>query len=694
MKKFLLVLAFSCAVVTAVSGKGERRLRVSCVGNSITFGTGTAEPGVESYPAQLQRLLGDGYEVGNFGKPGATLLRRAFRPYDVQEEFGRAMDFHGDIAVIHLGINDTDPRAWPNYGDDFVRDYMALIDSLRRSNPRVRVIVARLTPLSDRHHRFLSGTRDWREEIQQRIELVARLCGCELVDFHDVLYHRPELMPDGIHPNGEGYALLARAVYSAITGDYGGLSLPSCYTDDMVLPRERAFRICGTANAGEEVRLTIGGQRHKVRAGRDGRWSAEVEALPSGGPYTLTVSTRQRRIELSNILAGELWICSGQSNMAFQLRQCTTGGEDIPRAGNSQIRLLNLEARWPTNPVEWDAGALDSVNALEYFTRPVWQACTPESVQRFSAVGYYFARELQDSLGCPVGIIGNAVGGSGTEAWIDRGTLEHDFPEILRDWTRNDFIQDWVRGRAEQNMGAGRHAPLQRHPYQPCYLYESGVWPLRHLPIDGVLWYQGESNAHNWQAHERLFRLLVRSWRRTWDEPELPFYYVQLSSLDRPSWPSFRDAQRRLMQLVPHTGMAVSSDHGDSLDVHPRHKLPVGRRLAAWALHDTYGFTRVVPSGPLFRSAEFRGSEAWISFDHADSLHASDGQPLRTFELAEHEGLFYPAQAVVEDGRVRVSSPHVRRPRIVRYGWQPFTRANLVNGAGLPASTFRSDDAP
>ena len=685
MKRTLLSLFLSMLVMEAMS-----QTRVSCIGNSITYGTGLQDPVADSYPSQLQRLLGSDYEVGRFGKPGATLLRRAFRPYFQQEEFRQAMQFHGDIAVIHLGINDTDPRAWPNYRDDFIPDYSALIDSVRKSNPKCRVIIARMTPLSDRHARFLSGTRDWHREIQQAIEQIAVQKDCELIDFYAPLHHRPELFPDAVHPNREGYSIMACVVYQAITGDYGGLQLPPYFSSNMVLPRNRNFQIQGRANAGDEVTVRINGQRHKAKTGKNGRWAVTIEPLPSGGPYTLEASTKLQHFTFQNILAGEVWLCSGQSNMEFQLQQCDTGRNDIPLSDRPDIRLLNLEARWRTDAVQFSATALDSINHLHYFTSPGWSICSPHTSPRFSAIGYYFACELQDSLHCPIGIINNAVGGSPAEAWIDRTTLEYEFPEILRDWTHNDFIQDWVRGRAEQNMGPA-HAPLQRHPYQPCYLYESGIRLLASQPITGILWYQGESNAHNKEAHERLLPLVVKSWRKAWDNSELPFYYVQLSSLNRPSWPWFRDSQRKLLAQIPHSGMAVSTDLGDSLDVHFRNKHPLGHRLAALVLYNDYAFHHVTPSGPLFRSAAFKGNAAWVSFDYAEGLRSSDGQPLRTFEIAEHEGQFHPAQAEIIGNQIRLTSKQVKHPRLVRYAWQPFTRANLVNGAGLPASTFRSE---
>ena len=195
------------------------------------------------------------------------------------------------------------------------------------------------------------------------------------------------------------------------------------------------------------------------------------------------------------------------------------------------------------------------------------------------------------------------------------------------------------------------------------------------------------------EAHERLFHLLTKNWRENWAE-ELPFYYVQLSSIDRPSWPWFRDSQRRMLRSIPNSGMAVSSDHGDSLDVHPRHKREIGERLAHWALNKTYGHD-CLPSGPLYRSVKFKDGAAYITFDYGKGMHSSDGGELRTFEIAGHDGLFVPAEAQIIDGKtVKIWNRQIARPRFVRYGWQPFTRANLVNEAGLPASTFRSEASP
>lgn len=687
MKKTLILTLclFFCAVLFA-----QKPVKVACVGNSITYGIGVADPDKDSYPARLQQMLGEGYTVGRFGKPGATLLNKGHRPFMQQKEFKDAMAFAGDVVVIHLGINDTDPRDWPDYRDSFIGDYRALIDSFRVVNPECRILIARLTPIADRHPRFESGTRDWHDEIQLAIETIAKYAGVQLIDFHTPLYSYPYMLPDAVHPDKEGAAILAKTVYEGITGDFGGLQMPELYTSNMVLQHGRPLTIHGKADAGEKVTVSIDRQKLESVTGMDGKWAVNVRPLEAGGPYTLTVSTKKQKLVYKNVLAGEVWLCSGQSNMEFYLNWSSTAGQDVPQAGNKNIRLYDMKARWRTDAVEWDASVLDSLNHLQYYKDTEWTVCSPETAGNFSAVAYYFGKKLQDSLQIPVGLICNAIGGSPTEAWVDRSTLEYRFPAILRNWTQNDFIQDWVRGRAVLNVKKSVDK-LQRHPYEPCYLYESGIRPLEQFPVKGIIWYQGESNAHNREAHEKLFKLLVESWRKNWGDAELPFYFVQLSSIDRPSWTWFRDSQRRLMTEIPHTGMAVSSDRGDSLDVHPKFKKEVGDRLAAWALNKTYGYKSVVPSGPLYKSVSFDGGAAYISFDYADGLSASDGMPVRTFEVAGDDGLFYPAQAMVEKDKIKVWSDKVKEPEVVRYGWQPFTRANLVNGAGLPASTFRTE---
>lgn len=688
-KIYRYILCFLLSAVMMGAGAAERpKIKIACIGNSITYGYTLKDRVNEAYPSVLQRMLGSSYRVGNFGKSGATLLNRGHRPYMQQEEYRKAISFGADIAVIHLGINDTDPRDWPDYRDDFAGDYLQLIDSLRKRNPKVRIIIAKMTPIRDTHPRFLSGTRVWHKEIQREIERVAEVSGAELIDFYTPLELHPEWLEDAVHPNVRGAALMAEVVCRQITGDYGGLRMSPMFTDNMVLQRNKTIELKGTADAGEKVSVKIAGQRWQTVCGKDGKWSIKLLPMQAGGPYTLYIGTDKRELSYKNVMVGEVWLCSGQSNMEFMLKQAATAKRDIPRADDGSLRLFDMKALWRTNAERWSRSALDSVNSLHYFAPTVWKECRPETAADFSAIAYYFGKMLRDSLNVPVGLICNAVGGSPAESWINREILEESNPFILKDWTRNDFIQKWVRERALQNMGGDA---ANRHPYEPSYLYSSAVLPMEQYPIEGIIWYQGESNAHNVEAYEELFPLLVSSFRDYWQNPGLPFFFVQLSSLNRPSWPSFRNAQRKLMERIPGTGMVVSSDKGDSLDVHPVDKIEIGRRLARWALNRCYHYRDIVPSGPLFRKATFRGASVTLEFDYSDGLRSADGLPLRTFELAGEDRQFHPAAAQIMGSTVKLTSGEVETSRFVRYAWQPFTRANLVNGAGLPASTFMTE---
>ncbi len=687
--KHRLFVAF-VAIVCSVSALAEP-IKVACVGNSVTYGMCLENREQTCYPAQLQLLLGDGYDVRNFGKSGATLLNKGHRPYTKEPEFSQAVQFAADRVVIHLGLNDTDPRNWPNYRDEFLTDYLALIDTFRAVNPKCEIWICRMTPITCHHRRFRSSTRDWYEQIQAAIEHVAQVADVKLIDLQAPLYARVDLFPDALHPNAEGAKIIANTVYSHLTGDFGGLQLPAVFSDNMVLQREKPICISGIANAGERVDVRFAGQHKNAIAAADGRWSVELKPMKAGRGYELKVSTKNKTLNYKNVAVGEVWVCSGQSNMAFMMHECLDSKADIANANNGDIRLYDMKPRELTNEFCWDTLTLRHVNEMNYYLPAAWTVENPTSVNDFSAVAYYFGRMLADSLQVPVGLICNAVGGAPLEAFIDKKTVEfnHQLVNILYDWTKNDMVQDWVRGRAIKNIEYSKN-PLQHHPYEPTYLFDAGIRPLTSLPIRGAIWYQGESNAHNVELFESMFPVMVQSWRKAWGD-DFPFLYVQLSSMERPSWAHFRDAQRHLLRSLDDLGMAVSSDVGHRTDVHPKQKRPVGERLAAWALHNYYGLSHVVPSGPLVKDVVFEKSSALVSFDYAEGLSASDGAPLRGFEIAGDDGIFHAAQAAVKGKCVRVKNKKVKNPVAVRYAWQPYTDANLVNGAKMPASTFKKE---
>lgn len=686
MKPSFRHLFLSLLLLLSLSLQAQQKTRVACVGNSVTYGMRLENRETECYPAQLQQLLGDAYEVRNFGHNGATLLRHGHNPYVDLPEYADALAFRPDVVVIHLGLNDTDPRNWPDYADEFNADYTALINAFREHNKDVKVYVCLLTPIHHRHPRFRSSTRDWHYAIRQHIRQVAEANNAVLIDLYEPLHARTDLFPDALHPNAEGAGIIARTVCGMLTGNHGGLRLPVFYGDGMVLQRHRPVRFFGTANAGDRVKVVFNGKRRAATADLTGRWSVEFASMEAGGPYEASISTPDTTLQLRDIRVGEVWICSGQSNMEMPVSQTATAKQDIDNAtAAGLVHIYNMKARYVTYDVQWDADALNELNNLRYTTFEGWQKASPEVVAGTSSVGYHFALSLADSLRCPIGIVVNAIGGATTESYIDRETLEWEFPEILYDWATADYGQQWARERMQINLGAATN-PLQRHPYEPCYLFEAAMQPLQGIEVRGVVWYQGESNAHNIELHERLFSLLEQSWRRFLHQPRLPFFTVQLSSLNRPSWPAFRNSQRNLALSLPNTYMAVTSDVGDSLNVHYPQKATVGERVARQALGHIYG-RPVETDGPVAESALVVGSKIKVFFTHAKGLRAKDGR-LIGFEVADKSGIYCPAVAEIRGETVVLSSKKVEKPVSVRYGWQPFTRANLINAALLPASTF------
>lgn len=685
----LCVVIFLC-LCSFISFSQNTPIKIACIGNSVTYGLTHKNPQLTSYPSQLQKLLGENYFVKNFGHSGATLLRKGHNPYYKTKEFEEALAFHPDIAVIHLGLNDTDPRNWPNYGDEFAADYSWLIDTIRKINPAVKIFICRLTPIFNGHPRFLSGTRDWFWQIQEQIPPIAKANKTGLIDLHTPLYSRPELLPDNLHPNEEGAAILAKAVYQKLTGDFGGLQLPAVFASYMVLQRNKPIKFYGTANSGERIAVAFNGKKQTAVADENGNWQTAFPAMQAGGPFQATISSSDKTIILDDIVIGEVWLCSGQSNMAFPLRSAINDKNEMAQAQkNGTLRLLNRKVLAETDNTAWDSTTLDKVNKLHYFSG-TWQRCDSVAAKSFSAVAYYFAKKLQQQLHVPVGLIEVAVGGSTTESWIDRYTMEHDAELVneLYNWRKSDFYQPWVRERADTNLKNSTN-PKQRHPYEPCYNYEAGIAQFINFPIAGVIWYQGESNAHNIELHETVFPKLVASWRKKWGYA-FPFYYVQLSSLNRPSWTAFRNSQLQLLKTIPNSGMAVSSDVGDFNNVHPRHKKEVGDRLARLALHFTYKQKSVAPYGPMPLKALRQNDRVVVSFHYAGSqLKTEDGKPLRGFMLRNGKGIEKEANAFIQKNRVVIPLDKNEKPVAVLYGWKPYTDANLVNEEQLPASTFK-----
>lgn len=473
------------------------------------------------------------------------------------------------------------------------------------------------------------------------------------------------------------------------TVEESGLQMSQMYSDDMVLQRDIPLVIKGKANAGEKVKVTLDGpfgtKTKKAKASADGVWKVKMSPLQAGTGLTLTIEGEGKSYTYNNVAAGDIWVCSGQSNMFFRVWEGVDNGET---PADPDLRLFNMKPRYYVNDVRWADEDIENTQNMDFYHPTTWEACDGENLRAFTAVGYHFGKMLREHLDVPIGLVCNAIGGAPAEAWIDRETLAAGYPEVLEDWFTNSLLNQWCIEMGKINIGYPETGAT-KHPYAPAYLFEAGIASMEQFPIKGVVWYQGESNDYNIPMHEKLFTLLVEGWRNNWNNPQMPFHFVQLSGLaERSNWPDFRDSQRRLAEVIPYCEMAVSSDVGDSLDIHPRQKRPVGERLARLSLRYDYGVD-IVPCGPVLKEAVLSGNDVVLTFDFAEGLATADSQPVRCFEVAGEDEVFAPAEAVISDGKVVLTS-NVEAPKFVRYAWQPFTNANLVNGDALPASTFRA----
>ncbi|BCM93648.1 hypothetical protein IAD21_05539 [Abditibacteriota bacterium] len=484
----------------------------------------------------------------------------------------------------------------------------------------------------------------------------------------------------------------------------------SPFTDHMVLQRGDSTPLFGTALPGEGVEVTVAGQTRKTTAGDDGHWLVRLENLQAGGPYVVTIKGNNS-IQLSDVYIGEVWLASGQSNMDFTVAKTPkyyfagVDNEDAEVAGANfpTIRMFKGDWKMTATPQDIAPGS--------------WKVCTPENVREFSAVGYFFARALQKQLDVPVGIIAQTFGASTAEAWVRREALA-TIPEMK---TRLDTFDTQVAAvspdekrkyeearaawqiEADKAAAAGTRAPRgPRNPdpvqdqHNPTVLYNGMIAPLIPYGIKGVLWYQGESvldGAAGVKLYPKVQETLVRDWRMLWNQPNLPFYIVQLAAYEKTK-PDIRAAQSTILSL-PHTGMAVTIDIGDRSNVHPKRKQEVGERLSRIALADAYG-QNIESSGPTYQTLKIEGNFIRLRFSHAEGGLVAKGATtgeLNSFEIAGNDGKFMPATAKIDGDTVVVSSPNVPSPTAVRYAWQNFPESpNLTNGAGLPAAPFQTDN--
>lgn len=492
------------------------------------------------------------------------------------------------------------------------------------------------------------------------------------------------------------------------------IRLPAVVGDHMVVQQGVPIRIWGWAQPGEKIDIRLSALVGSAVAGRDGSWAAILPAQKADGKsFDLTVSgSASRPVSVKDIVVGEVWICSGQSNMEMAMAATFTPTPELARADFPGIRLLRV-------PRKTSAAPLEDLEAK-------WETCRPDSLRTFSAVAYYFGVELHRRLQIPVGLVESAWGGTRIEPWTPPAGFNavpelmpvlNDAEEAQAKYAREldrtlPDVDAWIKASRAAMSARTVIPPLPKlpvppydSPQTPATLYNGMIHPLRNLGIRGAIWYQGEANLNDGPLYDKKMEALIRGWREMWGLGDFPFYFVQIAPFnygvepdaaktDTPDFsrlPLLWEAQRKALR-IPNTGMAVISDVTNLTDIHPQNKKEVGFRLALWARARTYGETRLVPSGPLFRSVAFEGGKARIGFDHAGSgLISLDGGPLTWFEISGEDRTFVKAFAEIQGGEVVVWNPRIARPEAVRFAWNQLAVANMANAEGLPASPFRTD---
>ena len=477
------------------------------------------------------------------------------------------------------------------------------------------------------------------------------------------------------------------------------VKLPTLIAEHMVVQRDLPVHVWGTAAPGESVSVVFRSETRSATPDRFGRWSLYLPAGAGGGPFELTVQA-SNTITLKDVLVGDVWVASGQSNMEMAMQGVANAKSEIAAAHSPKIRLFRTLNRVADHP-------LDDVAAH------TWVAATPETVDEFSAAAFFFGRELNKKYDVPIGLIESNWGGTPAEAWTSMTSLGADasLMPVFAEWGKMMQDQATTLLEREQQMKAweqsvaaakseGKPAPgkpwqpNQDNCWQPAGLFNAMIAPLTRFPIRGAIWYQGESNAGPERAplYSHLFQTMIQDWRRAWGQGDFPFLFVQIANFKTgpdAMWPEVRDAQRRTLALA-NTGMVVTIDIGEATNIHPLNKQDVGLRLALAAEAISYG-DKIEYSGPLFRQATAEGNAMRVWFDHAGGLKAK-GNAVQGFEIAGATGEFSAAEARIEGATVVVSAARVSEPRRVRYAWKDVPECNLFNGGNLPASPFRSGE--
>lgn len=683
--RYLALIVSSLMALPAVLGKNQeikQGERIVFLGDSIT--AAGARPG--GYISQVRERIQSAFPGLKVEVFGAGI--GGHKVPDCQKRLDRdVISKKPTLVFIYIGINDV--WHW-NRNKGTPKDVFesGLKDLVQRCNDAgARVVLCTPSVIGEK----VDGSNEYDEMLDAYSAIsrkVARDTKSEMCDLRAAFMthlkvnnkanaEKGLLTGDTVHLNADGNTFVARQILDHLSVPRSTLGLPALFSDHMVLQQGKPIRVWGWTEPGEEVTVSFAGKTAKGRANAEGRWRVQLPALKANAKPRKLLVSGANTIELNDVLVGEVWLCSGQSNMEWRMKSSMHRAEEMPKANYPNIRLFKVDRK--TAPVE------------QKDVKGNWQSCTPQSVESFSAVGYHFGQHLFASLDVPVGLIQSAWGGTEIEPWTHGPAFKgltslKDISELVGKLT------------PQARAGAGT----------PTGIYNGMIHGLAPYSLRGAIWYQGESNCLKGDTaiYTDKTRALVEGWRKVFQQADLSFYYVQIApfnykqafakrnkDLTVTSLPRFWDAQAACMEQIENCGMVVVSDiTGNVKNIHPGNKRDVGDRLARWALARNYG-KDLVYQGPRFASMSTKDGKAFVTFNHqGGGLQLIEGDALKAFTIAGADRKFVPAEAVIKGDGVVVSSPEVSEPLAVRFAWHETAVGNLGNAEGLPALQFRTDD--
>ena len=674
--KRIFSIAILMMVFVIVGAKDVQR--IACIGNSITKGSWLSHPERDSYPSALQRMLGESWEVDNWGVSGACASTACKNVYMNNSAYGKVKDSRPDVVTVFLGHDDARVSNQKNLGH-FAQGLTDMVRDLKSSNPRMKIIL--LTPTKVSSKAWGNDDDAIRNKVIPFIKEVAQKENVSVVDVYTSI--DAKYFPDGVHPDANGAGRIAQELYKAVTGKAKKyerpLSVPSLFSDHAVLQQCTNVAVWGYGAAGKKVTVKPSwGKAVSAVADADGKWSLRVPTpKASYTKYSMKISQNGQKIELNDLLMGEVWLASGQSNMQMELggfyRTAVIGGpEAIANSANDGLRLFRVPRG-------------DSQRPQDDVLNKGWEVSGPASAVHFSATGFFFARQLQKALNIPVGCIESANGGASIVSFMSQDAVD-EYKDV-----RGEGITQYYKDFKSPKYGESYTWPQ----HTPTVIYNAMIHPLLTYNIKGAIWYQGCDDRRHPQLYKKMFKTFMADWRKKWQCGKFPIYYAQIApyGYNDDNGARMREAQEQLESVQDSALMICLMDNGLEKNIHPDDKPTVGFRFAQRVLDKTYHMEGVNSEYPHYKSMEVRKKDGKVvlHFTGADDGIAKSVKPFTGFQIAGKDKVFYNVEAKDEGNTIVLTPPAGVTPVAVRYCFKDFCVGSVYNMRGNPLSSFRTD---